>query len=1465
MSGSASVAGDAAARSGSLPPRSWSVRPARSQSARTAHELVLEQARKTPEAVAIEFAGGTLSYADLDARSAALATHLRDGGLEPGSIAAICAQRSPEMVVAVIAVLRAGAAYLPLDPEYPSERLDFMLADAEPALLLAQGPRTGELACPAIRVDLDDDFGTGGDPGADRVGAPEDLAYVIYTSGSTGVPKGVMVEHRGLVNLIGEAIDVFDVTSSSRVLQFASFSFDAWVVEVMMTLCAGGVLCMASRAETAPGPDLIDTMSRMGVDTVTLPPSVLAGLPEEKLEDLRVVCSAGEPCPRELATRWGRGRRFVNGYGPTETTVAASYNVVREPLASEAATVPIGAPIGGAEMLLLDDDLAAVPVGEPGELWIGGVGVARGYLGRPELTAERFLPHPERKGERLYRTGDRGRWLESGAIEFLGRVDDQVKVRGFRVEPGEIEAALRAQPQVSDATVIVRDDLPGSGGPRLVAYFVPDRERRLELWPSVAEHFVYDEVIYYAMTSDERRNDAYRTAIAAAVRDRVVVDIGTGKDAILSRICVEEGARRVYALDLMPETVRQARDTVAGLGLDDRITVIEGDARSVELPEPADVSVSELVGPIGGVEGAARLANETRRLLKDGATIVPERSVTRIAAVSLTDELLESPAFPRSTAVYAEKIFEQVGHPFDLRVCLRGLSREDLVSDVGVFEDLDFTEEVPLDYTRPLELTVSKRGRMHGLLAWLNLQCGPGAEIDILDHEHCWLPVFLPVLEEGVEVRPGDRITATVSSWLANGLNPTYRVKGTIEREEGGDVAFDHTSLHSEPEFRATAFFERLMLPDGHPKVRDDAQALSARELRSHLAATLPDWMLPTAFVPLEELPLTGNGKVDRAALPAPRRAIRDATLQYVAPRDEAERRVAEIWSKVLGIDRIGVHDDFFDLGGDSLMAGQVAVRLRRDFETNLPLHHLFEAPTVEAVTRSLSGSPLRRSAGKAEAESIAKRVAALPEDRREQLAELLRERREGGGGNARGLPESIPRRVPGDPSPLSFPQQRLWFLDQLHPGRHTYNAALPMRLGGDLDIAALERAMQKIVDRHEALRTTFRAEDGLPELNLLDDASVPFLRGDVSELAEDKRERAAKLLLERAVRRPFDLSTDVMMRGVLIRIGERDHLFAIVAHHIACDGWSKSVLFGELGELYAGLVDGRPAELAPLPIQYADFALWQRRSLEGSALDDQVSYWRQALAGAAPALELPTDRPRPSTPQAAGAAHRLRISAEVAESIRAVGREERATLFMAAMGAFDALLAAWSGQEDIVVGSPIANRSRVETENLIGFFANTLVLRVDLSGGPSYREVVRRVKESALGAYANQDLPFEKIVEVVRPPRDPSRNPIFQVNFRLSSDAPVLGLTGIEAQPAPIDPGISRFDLALDLMAGEDGLSGYLEYDTALFEAATASRIAAEFAELLAAVGREPDRPLFEHECVRRLAEWRKQERVRG
>ena len=1395
------------------------------------------------DTVAVETDGATVTYAALDAAANRIAYRLSELGSGPGQLIGVSLERSPTMAIAILGVLKCGAAWVPLDPSYPRERLEAMLADCKPTVLLTAGAGpSAQLAHPGVTVDLVREqarLSLAPSTRPDVPLSPEAPAYVIYTSGSTGSPKGVVVPHAGVGNLAQVAAREFRTGPGVRVLQFSSFSFDAWVAELAMTLLCGATLVLAKREQLADVDSLHQLLAAKRIEVVTLPPSVLAILDPEELPRLRTVCAAGEACSWELAERWRRpGRRFLNGYGPTEVTVAASYYEVNGARRVDAATVPIGVPLPNKRAYVVNGSLNEVPLGEVGELLVGGEGIALGYLGRPELTAEKFIADPfsDDRDARVYRTGDLVRRLPDGALEFLGRIDSQVKVRGFRIEPGEVEAALRRQPGVRDAAVVARDDL--GDGTRLVGYVVPEPTARFELWPSVAEYFIYDDVLYHAMTSDRRRNEAYRVAIRATVGGKVVLDVGTGQDAILARLCVEEGARHVYALEILPETVAKARATVRRLGLAERITVLEGDIRDIELQEQPEVAVSELVGALGGSEGIGPLANAIRTKLCGDALVVPERSVTYVAGVMLDDEFVAAPSFTRATSVYVERIFEQVGHPFDLRLCVRGVRRDDLLTSVDVFEDLDLTREVEPEYRRQMRLNITREGRMHGLLAWLHLWTGGGAELDTLDHEHCWLPLWLPVFETGVDVTAGDHVEGHIEAVLANGLNPTYRVQGKLLRAGRTPVAFDHTAWHTEPVFRASAVHRRLF-PDGpRPKIRE-GHAPTSSTLRARLRETLPEWMVPSAFVSIDRLPLTANGKLDRAALPRPDTSRNGLREETIAPRSEIEGQIAGIYAEVLGLERIGVREDFFELGGDSLAAGQVAARLRRDLSVDVSIRQLFRTPTIEAVAQVVAA----RRAGQIDRGrdgAIARRFTSLSRERRAQLAEMLRRRRV----NRYRESAPIPRRAPGDPAPPSFQQQRLWFLDQLHPGNPVYNAALPMRLRGPLDVGALERAMQAVVDRHEALRTTFRANNGLPELHVLKDPVVELVRHDTGHLAAPERESAAELVLQREMRRPFVLSEDVMMRGAVVRLAEQDHLFAIIAHHIACDGWSKGILYRDLAKNYEAFRSGREAALPELPLQYSDFALWQRRTLEGPALQELVQYWRRSLADAPAALELPTDRPRPTVLQFRGARFRFQVPGELAGQVSTIGREERATPYMTIAAAFACLLAGLSGQDDLVMGSPIANRSRTELENLIGFFANTMVLRANLSGSPTFREVIRRVRDRALGAYEH-DLPFEKLVEVLRPPRDPSRNPIFQVNVRVGGRPEELELPGIAAERLSIEPGISRFDLALDLVTVDGALEGHFEYNTELFGASFAGRLTDDFLRLLEDVVRRPDTPL--------------------
>ncbi|HST58339.1 MAG TPA: condensation domain-containing protein, partial [Longimicrobium sp.] len=685
---------------------------------------------------------------------------------------------------------------------------------------------------------------------------------------------------------------------------------------------------------------LADAVERHGVTTLWLTAALFDAVVDTApgmIAGVSQVMTGGEMVSAAHARRaleLNPGLRLVNGYGPSECTVFATCQVVDPEFGG--ASLPVGRPVGDRRVYLLDGWGAPVLVGVPGELFVGGPAVGRGYLGRPGLTAERFVPDPfaGQPGARMYRTGDRLRWMADGRLDFVGRVDEQVKIRGFRIEPGEIEAALSSHAGVLDARVIVREDEPG--GKRLVAYVV------------------------------------------------------------------------------------------------------------------------------GGVEAEA---------------------------------------------------------------------------------------------------------------------------------------------------------------------------------------------------------------------------------LREHLRERLPEYMVPAAILVLEALPLTRNGKLDRKALPAPDYAA--GAERYVAPRTPVEEVLAGIWAEVLRRERVGVEESFFELGGHSLMATRVVSRIREVFGVELPLRVLFEGPTVGEL------------AGRVE------------EMRRAELPVL---------------PPVMPVERTG-PLPLSFAQERLWFLDRMEPGSTTYNIPVAWRLGGALDETALERSVSEIVRRHEALRTVFSEVDDAPVQVVVpfDGFVVPV--EDLSGLGEAGREAAVRQRAGEEARRPFDLAAGPLFRAVLLRLGGEDHVLLLSMHHVVSDGWSMGVLFRELSALYAAYREGRESPLPELAVQYADYAVWQREQLEGEVLDRQLAYWRERLAGAPALLELPTDHPRPAVQTFRGAHEQVELSLELLERLQALGRSEGATLYMTLLAAFQVLLSRYSGSDDIVVGSPIAGRTRKETEELIGFFVNTLVLRTDLRGDPSFREVLGRVR----------------------------------------------------------------------------------------------------------------------------------------
>ncbi|MCB1055191.1 MAG: amino acid adenylation domain-containing protein, partial [Acidobacteria bacterium] len=1032
-------------------------------------ELFAEQAAKTPEAVALVSAADyeTWSYGDLASRAGALAGRLRALGVGPGEAVAVCAERSPHLIEALLAILEVGAFYLPLAPDYPVERLRFMVEDAGARLLLADIATADRLPAltPAI-LRLDDAEAAAVPAPAGVPGAPcaEDLAYVAYTSGSTGRPKGVAVPHRAVVRLVRGA-NYADLGPDQVFLQLAPVSFDAATLEIWGPLLNGGTLVLMPQEPPSPR-RIAEVVAEHGVTTLWLTAGLFHLMVDEALDDLRPLrqlLAGGDVLSPDRVRKvlaLDGGPRLINGYGPTEnTTFTACWSMERQEQVGE--TVPVGRPVSNTRVHLLDAGRRPVAIGVAGELFAGGDGLATGYLGRPGLTAERFVPDPTGPaGERLYRTGDLARWRPDSSLEFLGRRDFQVKVRGFRIELGEVESALTALPAVQRAVVISRLGKT-AGDQRLVAYVV-----------------------------------------------------------------AAEGAA-----DPSPAALRQA------------------------------------------------------------------------------------------------------------------------------------------------------------------------------------------------------------------------------------------------------------------------------------LTEMLPDYMVPAAFVVLDELPLNANGKVDRGALPAPEDAAVGRPGAFLPPRSQTESLVAEIWAEVLELPRVGLSSDFFELGGHSLLATQVMSRLRSALGVEVPLRELFEGPTVEALARAVDDLAAEASG------LVPPPLVPAPRDRQ---------------------------------IPLSFAQQRLWFLDQLDPESPAYNMPMPMRAEGPLSIRALEGALSDVVARHEALRTRFLAAGGQP--GQVVEAAVPLTVPviDLASLRQEDRDRLGRELVGRDAMRPFALDSGRLLRCAALRLGAEDHLVLFSMHHIASDGWSMGLLVREVSLLYGHHSTGATApleDLRELPVQYADFAAWQRGWLAGEVLEAELGYWRQRLAGAPPVLELPFDRPRPEEPRMLGASVAVELPADLSERLRALCREQRVTPFMALLAAFQAVLARWSGQNDVSVGTPVAGRNRLEVENLIGFFVNTLVLRTQLEAETSFAELLVQVRDHALEAQRHQELPFERLVEELQPDRSLNHTPLFQVMFGLhNARGGELDVEGLRLSPVDGDESVAKFDLHLAMEESDETFEGTLEYAAELFDPTTARRLTRHLVQLVASAVESPD-----------------------
>ncbi|POR61811.1 non-ribosomal peptide synthetase [Pseudomonas syringae] len=1027
-------------------------------------DLLDRQARQTPERIALVWEGGSLDFAGLHTQANRLAHYLRDKGVGPDIKVAIAAERSPQLLIGLLAILKAGGAYVPLDPDYPMDRLAYMLQDSGAELLLTQSHLLGDLpsaegVCTVAMDRLHLDNWPVSAPRLNLHG--DNLAYVIYTSGSTGQPKGVGNTHAALAERLQWMQDTYALDESDVLMQKAPISFDVSVWECFWPLITGCRLLLAGPGEHRDPQRIAQLINVYSVTTLHFVPPLLQLFIDEPLaqqcSSLRRLFSGGEALPGELRNRVLEqlpGVQLHNRYGPTETAINVTHWQCR---ISDGLRSPIGRPLGNVLCRVLDSELNPLPRGVAGELCIGGIGLARGYLKRPGLTAERFVADPlGQAGERLYRTGDLVRWGTDGALEYLGRLDQQVKLRGFRVEPQEIEARLLAQPGVGQAAVLLRETV---AGPQLIGYYTAE----------------------------------------------------------------------------------------AG-------------------------------------------------------------------------------------------------------------------------------------------------------------------------------------------------------------------------------------------------------------------QSVEAERIKSALALELPDYMVPAQLVRLDSMPLSPSGKLDRRALPEPQWQTRE----HVEPQTDLQKQIAAVWRQVLGVPRVGLRDDFFELGGHSLLATQIISRVRQACDIDLPLRALFEASELGA---------------------FAEQVEAIQQS------------------GARSSLQPIAHVDRSQPVPLSYSQQRMWFLWQMEPDSPAYNVGGMARLKGVLNIECFEAALQALILRHETLRTTFPSINGVACQKVSEQSGLRVQWQDYSALPAELRQQRIQALADSEAHQPFDLETGPLLRACLVKSSDFEHYFVLTLHHIVTEGWAMDIFARELGQLYEAFLEGRPSPLEPLAVHYLDYSVWQRQWMEAGERQRQLDYWTAQLGNEHPLLELPADRPRPPVQSHQGELYRFDLNADLAAKVRAFNARNGLTLFMTMTATLAVLLYRYSGQNDLRIGAPVANRIRPESEGLIGAFLNTQVLRVQLDGQMSVAQLFEQVRHTVIEGQSHQDLPFDHLVEALQPPRSAAYNPLFQVmcNVQRWEFQQSRELGGMTVEYLVNDARATKFDLNLEVTELDHRLGCCLTYSTDLFDEPRIAQMAEHWLNLLQALLADPQQRLSE------------------
>jgi len=1456
-------------------------------------DLFEQQVDKTPGAIALVFEAQSLSYQQLNAKANQLAHYLLSLNASSGKallphnpLIGIAVERSLEMIIGLLAILKAGGAYVPIDPSYPAARIRYMLEDSAAPVLLTQGHLSASLPLAALDhecvvVCLDEvnlaDQSIENPPVKSQA---EDLAYVIYTSGSTGKPKGVMLGHTGLCNLVTDHIRCYGIQPHNRVLQFVSLSFDVATADIFMSLCAGAALYLPPPVTQALDVGLAQLLRELAITHVQLPAPVLAALPvSESLPDLEVVATGGEVPAASMIRQWAVGRRYFNVYGPTEATICVTMAECR----GDARKSPIGSPIANTQIYILDEHQQSVPVGVAGELYIGGVGLARGYMNQPQLTAEKFVSNPfsTDPSDRLYKSGDLARYLPDGNLEFLGRIDHQIKIRGFRIELDEIEVVLEQYALIEQCAVICTETAD-THDKRLIAYIVPSQNIEVAqdgnlLGESSQALTAQWEQLYNDSHSqaaeeiddltfnikgwnsnytggaipDEEIRGWVDTTVATirALNPIEVLEIGCGTALLLSRIAPHTQA--YWGCDFSPvvlqqvEQLKQCRADLSHVVLKQRTADNFDDIQSCQFDT---VVINSVIQYFPSVDYLINVLEQAIDAIKPGGHLfvgdVRNLPLLRtfyasVQAYQASDDITQITL----SQLVAQQQFNDKELVVDPRLFIALSQQHPRVTGVKIRPHRGFARNELIRFRYQVILEIEHPSLSPNVVDWQDWQ--PEFTLNQLRRQLAKRPATLGL--RGVSNARLESETAIVD-WLDN-ASATETLGELRQRMAGGNFAglepealwqlgkeLDYDVDIDWQQVDASGHFDVLF------KYHDDEIAQGAAfpvtnvnfkawrdyannplqaelgeklipQLREYLNNRLPEYMIPSAFVLLGTLPLTPNGKIDRQALAVRGGVTKSGREKCIAPRTHEEKVLALIWIDILGLECVGIYDNFFEMGGDSLKGVRLVSKLQKEFSQHFPLAMVFRYPTLAEFATQLA--------------NLSKAC---------QLIQPV-------------IGQTV--------MPLSFSQEEMWRDTQDSPYDASFNSCASFQLNGQLNLDVLRRSFEDITQRHTILRTKIVSELGEPVQIVVDSAVVKLSVLDLSRYrGQEQSDKVESFLLEEG-NTPFDLETAPLWRVSLLRLEETSHMLTLSFHHIIGDGWSLGILLQELTTLYTAFASGQPSPLKPLAIQYADFAHWQRQFFTAEVLQSRYHYWQALLADKPALLILPTDKPytppvqRQRRQTYRGDVEAFELSPALTQRLRTLSQHQGSALSVVLLAAYVSLLYHYSGQQDMIIGMPISNRDHHQVESLIGYFSSTSVLHIRLPDEPDFLHVLARVKEAIQSTMENQDLSLKQLWNNLQLGWTGEQQLLFRTMFNfIPMPGEVVQLPGVTLTSMPLKKSEMVRDLNIALW-DKDGsgtaLAGFLRYRQDLFEVATIKRMVQRFQSLLEAVADKPEQPIDE------------------